>query len=65
MANTYAEAADGLPSDARWSCSFDYPGEGGYCERYRTPCGDVWQISNGSWDLLPFEFDWCCKKLGE
>lgn len=54
---TYKEAYKALPTDAAWSCSFGYPGEGGYNEFHRTPAGERWIISNGPYDAQsPFEW---------
>lgn len=52
-----------LPADAAWSCSFGYPGEGGFNEYYRTASGERWIISNGPWDAFPL--DWQCKRVGD
>jgi len=55
---TYSEAAKQLPEGSKWSSSFGYPGEGGYTEIHRTPAGDRWQITNGTWGD-----EWSCKPL--
>ena len=47
---TYREARAQLPAGATWSCSFGYPGEGGYVECWRLPDGVRWDIKNGAWD---------------
>jgi hypothetical protein len=46
--DTYHEAAAHLPVDAKWSSSFGYPGEGGYCEYHRAG-GHRYTIQNGHW----------------
>lgn len=52
---TYHEAAEALPAGAKWSSSFGNPGEGGYCEFFRTPEGKRFQITNGTWsEIAPF-----------
>jgi hypothetical protein len=43
------KAYDQLPADAVWSCSFGYPGEGGFTEYHRQPDGTKWVITNGQW----------------
>lgn len=60
---TYAQAIATLPSTARWSCSFGYPGEGGFREYFHGPRPDgrpgrrTYIIGNGQWfDLRPFRF---------
>jgi len=59
---TYNEALALIPSDAKWSASFGYPGEGGYTEFHRTPSGERWIIGNGTWmDFAPFQ--WSAQKL--
>lgn len=55
---TYTEAASILPTDAEWSSSFGNPGEGGYVEYWRTPSGEVWTLSNGSYNAPGNE--WRC-----
>lgn len=52
-----------LPKDAKWSCSFGNPGEGGFTEYHRTPAGDRWIVSNGPHFLTPCEFMWNCVQL--
>lgn len=47
---TYAQASSKMPPDARWSCSFGNPGEGGYVEYYRDQAGNRYVITNGRWD---------------
>jgi hypothetical protein len=56
------QAIEALPTDAQWSCSFGYPGEGGYVEYHRTPSGERWQLTNGPHDAMA-PFDWRCAKL--
>lgn len=52
---TYDQACQSLPLDAKWSASFGYPGQGGYTEYHRTPSGERWTVSNGSYlDSAPF-----------
>ena len=46
---TRNEAYKLLPEGAVWSCSFGYPGEGGYVEYHRLG-NDRWTISNGPYD---------------
>lgn len=46
-----------LPEGAAWSCSFGYPGEGGYVEYYRLG-NERWTISNGPYD--GGGRDWTC-----
>ncbi len=59
---TKQQAHAKLPADAKWSCSFGNPGEGGYAAYYRTKAGERWVISNGSWsDSGPYTWD--CKLL--
>jgi hypothetical protein len=57
---TYQTAIAVLPVDAIWSSSFGNPGEGGYQEYHRTPNGERWIVSNGSYDA-PW-LDWTCRK---
>jgi hypothetical protein len=58
---TYAQAAAQLPVEAKWSCSFGNPGEGGFSEHHRTPSGDLWTLSNGPYmDFAPFT--WKCER---
>lgn len=47
--DTYREASAFLPADTKWSSSFGYPGEGGYCEYHRDPAGKRYTIQNGQW----------------
>ena len=47
---TYAQAAAKVPAEAQWSCSFGYPGEGGYVEYYRDAAGNRYVVGNGRWD---------------
>ena len=47
---TYAQATAQLPANAKWSCSFGNPGEGGYTEYHRDAAGNRYEISNGRWD---------------
>ncbi|HTI81788.1 MAG TPA: hypothetical protein VL614_15170 [Acetobacteraceae bacterium] len=63
MATSLTEALKALPADAKWSCSFGNPGEGGYTEYHRTPAGERWIVSNGPYYLHPFQFDWHCQKV--
>ena len=58
---TEREAYDMLPAGAVWSCSFGYPGEGGYVEYHRTPDGERWVIRNGPHDAFR-PFDWTCER---
>jgi hypothetical protein len=52
---TYSDAAATLPNDAKWSCSFGYPGCGGFKDCFRDSQGRLFTISNGSWDAFePF-----------
>lgn len=52
---SYQQAIDTLPAGAKWSNSFGYPGEGGYCEYWRTPDGKRYQVSNGEyWRFAKF-----------
>lgn len=37
-----------LPGDAKWSCSFGYPGQGGFTE-FWVSGGRRWIIQNGPW----------------
>ena len=61
---SYSEAALQLPADAKWSCSFGYPGEGGYCEYFRDAQGHRFIIGNGPYDAIrPFE--WSIKTEGQ
>lgn len=62
MANTRYDVLGQLPANAKWSCSFGNPGEGGYVEYHRTPDGERWIVSNGPYHLQSFEFDWHCQK---
>lgn len=58
---TEREAYNSLPGRAALSCSFGYPGEGGYNEFHRTPTGEVWIISNGPYDAMQ-PFEWTCQQ---
>lgn len=64
---TEAEAYETLPSDAKWSCSFGYPGECGYNEYHRTLSGDRYVISNDKrfpgLSIRPSENSWGCRKI--
>ena len=63
MGDTGFDAAYGaLPSEAEWTSSFGYPGEGGFTEYYRTPDGRRFRVSNGS-ALSPFR-RWTCEEVG-
>ena len=53
------KAYDLLPADAKWSCSFGNPGQGGFTEVYRAPNGDKYEITNGF-----YGDEWNCKKVG-
>lgn len=54
---TYKQVYESLPADAVWSCSFGYPGEGGFVEYFRQPNGTKWIVSNGSYlDCEPFNW---------
>lgn len=57
MAKTYNEVAQQLPADAKWSCSFGYPGEGGYTEFQRDAAGNKYVIQNGQ-----FGDEWTIKQ---
>jgi predicted glycosyl hydrolase (DUF1957 family) len=46
--DTYRDAAAHLPTDTKWSSSFGYPGEGGYCEFHRDTMGKRYTIQNGT-----------------
>lgn len=54
---TFDQARDALPENAELSCTFGYPGVGGYTEYHRTPGGRRFKITNGPWDALS-PFDW-------
>ena len=54
---TYSEARNALPADAKWSCSFGYPGEGGYSEYWRVD-GKRFEVSNGSGQFVFAPFVW-------
>lgn len=58
---TYDDALDSLPADAKWSCSFGYPGEGGCNIYYRTPDGATYVVSNGAWNAVR-PFKWVVEK---
>lgn len=59
---TYNEALAALPTDAKWSSSFGYPGEGGYVEFHRDAHGVRYVIENGNWmDFAPFV--WTVREL--
>ena len=58
---SYSEAAAQLPSGAKWSSSFGYPGEGGYCEYHRTAEGTRFVIENGSWSAIA-PFTWTLRE---
>jgi hypothetical protein len=49
MLNSYSEALAKLPIDAKWRCSFGYPGNGGFVEYYRDANGNEYSITNGPW----------------
>lgn len=52
---TLSDAIKSLPDNARWSCCFGNPGEGGYAEAYNTDDGTTYWIRNGSWiEISPF-----------
>jgi len=57
---TYNEATAMLPADAKWSCSFGYPGETGYVEYFRDRANNRFVIENGKWS--DFEMCWTCKQ---
>ena len=43
------------PAGTRWSCSFGYPGQGGYSEFLHTPDDRCLILRNGDWDACkPF-----------
>ena len=46
---TYNEIIAQLPADTKWSSSFGYPGEGGYCEYHRDAQGKRYIIQNGDY----------------
>lgn len=46
---TQKQAYAQLPPDAKWSCCFGNPGDGGFSERFKTPDGKRYEISNGRW----------------
>lgn len=58
------QAYQALPADAEWSCSFGYPGEGGYVEFSRTATGERWEISNGRFDAVQ-PIEWQCVTLAK
>ena len=58
---TLDQATDLLPTDAKWSCSFGNPGEGGFVEYYRTANGTRWIVWNGVYDASA-PFDWHCEQ---
>ena len=47
---TYSQAIAKLPADAALSCTFGYPGVGGYAEYHRDAAGNRYVIANGRWD---------------
>jgi hypothetical protein len=49
MFKSYSEAREALPVDAKWSCSFGYPGNGGFAEYYRDAQGARHVITNGTY----------------
>jgi hypothetical protein len=52
---TRQQAYAQIPENAKWSCSFGYPGEGGFHEIYRTADGRKFDITNGT-----FGDEWAC-----
>jgi hypothetical protein len=60
---TKRQAYDQLPADAKWSSSFGYPGEGGFCEYYRDGNGKRYMIENGSWSSDGSE--WTMKEIAQ
>lgn len=64
IAKTYQEATALLPADARWSSCFGNPGDGGYCEYFRTKAGERFTISNGDYNAFA-PFTWTVAKVEE
>ena len=53
---TYQQATDTLPPGSKWSSSFGYPGDGGYCEFWRTADGhEVDLVVDVGGHLIPIE----------
>jgi hypothetical protein len=59
---TYQDALNLLPSDASVSCTFGFPGEGGYSEFHRTPDGRRFEITNGSYMAFS-PFAWVMREV--
>lgn len=57
---TQQHALAQLPTDAKWSCSFGYPGQQGFTEYYRQPDGTRWILTNGPWHAIAP--DWQIKR---
>jgi hypothetical protein len=47
---SYPQAIAKLPPNAYISCTFGYPGVGGYSEYYRDPEGRRYIVANGRYD---------------
>lgn len=59
---TYETASQKIPADATLSCTFGYPGVGGYSEIHRTPDGRRFMIGNGNHEAFA-PFDWTVKEI--
>jgi hypothetical protein len=46
-----------VPITAKWCCSFGYPGQGGFDERYALENGDTLSVTNGDFNATR-PFDW-------
>lgn len=51
------EAYESLPRDVVWSCSFGYPGQGGFQDWFRDTSGTIYIVKNGPYyDSSPFKW---------
>ena len=61
---TLTEAIQSLPADAEWSSSFGNAGEPGCAVYFRTPLGERFEISNGTFDAVEFVRNWSIRRIG-
>ena len=61
---TYQQATNKLPEGSKWSSSFGYPGEGGYCDFWRDRDGKRYQVSNGKYGDFG-KFVWAVEEISQ
>lgn len=60
---TLSDAQTSLPADVKLSCTFGYPGEGGFTAFYRRDDGARWTIKNGPWNDIAPDRSWTVERV--